>query len=427
VRSNVFVVGLDEHNARILHELPDAAEYRFHPLLSFEQLRDRAEIPLPELLDAAQGQVESFDGPVHAVIGFWDFPVSTMLPILCRRLGLRWTSLESVVKCEHKYWCRLEQQRVIDEYPRFGLVDLDGAAELPAGLRYPVWLKPVRSFCSALAFRVENHRQLRAAAAAIREGVGRVGTPFQFVLDQLDLPPEMTGVGGSACLAEEAAVGAQVTIEGFSFHGDVRVYGVVDSIQCPGIPSFLRYQYPSALPSEVTARMADISRRVIRRIGLDDITFNIEYFWDAARDTITLLEVNPRHSQSHAELFARVDGMANHHCMLALALGREPRMPHRAGRDAVAAKWFVRHHADGVVRRVPSAAEIEGVRRAVPGCAIDVGVRPGDRLSELRDQDSYSYQLASVHVGAADEKELTRKFERCVAGLPFEIDAVGPG
>jgi hypothetical protein len=116
-------------------------------LLSFEQLRDRAEIPLPELLDAAQGQVKSFDGPVHAVIGFWDFPVSTMLPILCRRLGLRWTSLESVVKCEHKYWCRLEQRQVIDEYPRFGLVDLDRAAELPAGLRYPVWLKPVRSFC----------------------------------------------------------------------------------------------------------------------------------------------------------------------------------------------------------------------------------------------------------------------------------------
>jgi hypothetical protein len=57
------------------------------------------------------------------------------------------------------------------------------------------------------------------------------------VLDQLDLPPEMTGVGGSACLAEEAAVGAQVTIEGFSFHGDVRVYGVVNSIHSlPGIP-----------------------------------------------------------------------------------------------------------------------------------------------------------------------------------------------
>ena len=82
-------------------------------------------IPLPDLLAEAQQQVEAFDGPVHAIIGFWDFPVSTMVPMLCERLGLRWASLESVVKCEHKYWSRLEQRRVIDEYPRFGLVDLD--------------------------------------------------------------------------------------------------------------------------------------------------------------------------------------------------------------------------------------------------------------------------------------------------------------
>jgi hypothetical protein len=76
---------------------------------------------------------------------------------------------------------------------------------------------------------------------------------------------------------------------------------------------------------------------------------------------------------------------------------------------------------------VPTTAEIERVRHAVPGCYIGIDVRPGDRLSELRDHDSYSYQLASIHVGAADEEELTHKFERCVAGLPFEIDAVGPG
>jgi hypothetical protein len=31
---NVFVLGLDEHNERILRELPDAEQYRFHSLLS---------------------------------------------------------------------------------------------------------------------------------------------------------------------------------------------------------------------------------------------------------------------------------------------------------------------------------------------------------------------------------------------------------
>jgi hypothetical protein len=422
VVENVFVLGLDEHNEQVLADLPDADRYRFHPLLTIEELQYNEEIPVPELLDKAQRQIEEFGEPVHALIGFWDFPVSTMVPILARRTGLRSASLESVVKCEHKYWSRLEQQQVIDAYPRFGLVDLDGAPALPDALRFPVWLKPVKSFSSDLAFHVADERELQDAAAEIREGIGRVGEPFQFVLDQLDLPREIAEAGGSACLAEEAATGAQVTVEGYSYGGDVHAYGIVDSVTCDDSPSFLRFQYPSSIPAGVADRMIDISKRVIGRIGLSDTTFNIEYFWDADRDEIALLEVNPRHSQSHAELFAQVDGITNHHTMLELALGRRPRLPRREGPYAVSAKWFLRRSTDGRALRVPTAEEIERVERDVPGCTVDVIVEPGDRLSELHDQDSYSYKIANIYVGAGDTAELTAKYERCVAALPFEFD-----
>ena len=419
---NVFVVGLNDHSAAVLSRLPDAERYRFHRLLSSDELLFSDTIPLPDLLAEAQRQVEAFDGPVHALIGFWDFPVSTMVPMLCKRLGLRWASLESVVKCEHKYWSRLEQRRVIDEYARFGLVDLDDEPALPEGLRYPVWVKPVKSVSSALAYRVEDRQQLGKAVAAIREGIGRMGEPFDFVLSHLQLPHEVSGIGGRACLAEEAASGAQVTVEGYSYQGDVHVYGTVDSITCPDSSSFLRYQYPSALPSAVTQRMAELSERVIRHIGLDGITFNIEYFWNPDDDTIILLEVNPRHSQSHAELFEQVDGLANHDHMLQLALGREPRPRHGQGPFDIAAKWFVRRVADGVARRVPTAQEIEQVERSIPGCIVDVTVKTGDRLSELYDQDSYSYAVANVYLGADDEDELIRKYEHALGGLPFEFE-----
>jgi hypothetical protein len=420
--TNVFVLGLDDHNADILARLPDAESYRFHPLLTVAELLHGDTIPVPELLDSAERVVRSFDGPVHALIGFWDFPVSTMIPLLTQRLGLPWTSLESVLKCEHKYWSRLEQQQVIEEYPRFGLLDLDGEPALPAGLRYPVWVKPVKSASSTLAFRATDDGELATALDRIRDGIGRVGEPFGFVLGHVSLPPELTGVGGRVCLVEEAAAGAQVTVEGYSFRGEVHVYGVVDSITCPDSTSFLRYQYPSALPPAVTDRMAELTDRVISRVGLDGITFNIEFFWDEERDAVTLLEINPRHSQSHAELFERVDGVANHDCMLQLALGREPRPPHRAGRYPLAAKWFVRRTADGVARRVPSAEDIARVQRDVPGCTVELAVAVGDRLSELANQDSYSYEIANVYLGADDEDELHRNFERAVAGLPFEFD-----
>jgi hypothetical protein len=420
---NVFVVGLDEHNEELLHDLPDAERYRFHQLLSYEEIYGE-EIRLPGLLDKAQRELESFDGSVDAIIGFWDFPVSTMLPILRARFGLPGPPLEEVVKCEHKYWSRLEQQKVIDEYPRFALVDPGRDQDPPVGLNYPLWVKPVKSFASMLAFGVGNREEFREALTQIRSGIDWVAEPFDALLAHVDLPPEIAAVGGHACLAEEAITGQQVTLEGYRFQGEVHIYGVVDSVRYENSPSFLRYQYPSALPTEVSLRMAEIARKVIMGVGLDGTPFNIEFFWEPENDTIKLLEVNPRHSQSHAELFEQVDGASSHQVMLRLALGRDPELPRRQGSYQVAAKWFLRRFSDGMVRHPPTAEEIDRVQREIPGVTVELSVQAGDRLSELHRQDSYSYRLASVWIGAADEAELTTKFAQIAVALPFQIDNV---
>ena len=79
-----------------------------------------------------------------------------MVPILCDRFGLPSKPLVSVVRCEHKYWSRLEQQKVIDEYPGFDLIDVhDPSAKLPQHVTYPAWLKPIKSFSSEGAHRVD--------------------------------------------------------------------------------------------------------------------------------------------------------------------------------------------------------------------------------------------------------------------------------
>ncbi|HEX5568448.1 MAG TPA: ATP-grasp domain-containing protein [Streptomyces sp.] len=420
-QANVFVIGLDEENLRTLRDVPHAVDYRFHPLLSIEELQ-HGEIPVAELLDKAQKELDAFDGSIDAIVGYWDFPVSTLVPILAERYGTRATSLESVVKCEHKYWSRLEQRKVIDEHPRFALVDLDGDLRPPEGLRFPMWLKPVKSFSSELAFGVADEEEFRAAAARIREGVTRIGRPFEFILDRLDLPPEIAEAGGQACLAEESLSGVQAAVEGYVYDGEVTVYGVLDSINYPDTSCFLRHQYPSALPEPVVRRLRDVSERVIRRIGMDWATFSIEFFYDARNDAISLLEINPRHSQSHAELFEYVDGVPNHHCMLSLALGRDPELPYRQGPYRLAAKWYHRQFTDGLVRRVPTAEEIERVEREVPGVRITVKPGEGQRLSDMPGQDSYSYELAHVFVGADSEEEMRAKYDHCVASLPFEFD-----
>ena len=419
---NIFVLGLDELNLEVLEALPRAPRYRFHRLLTIEELQHGEEIRLDGLLDEATRQLEAFTGSVDAVVGYWDFPVSSMVPILCERFGLRAASLESVLKCEHKYWSRLEQQKVTDAHPRFALLDLGEEEPTAPDLQYPFWVKPVKSFSSELAHRVDDEDSLGAALTSIREGIGRVGKPFDAVLGKVDLPPEIEAAGGQACLAEEAISGVQVTVEGYSLDGDITIYGMVDSLSYPGTSSFLRFQYPSKLPESVTDRMVDVTRRVIAQVGLDATTFNVEFFWDREQDSIAVLEVNPRHSQSHAKLFEHVDGMPNHMCMVELALGMDPGLPHRRGTYGIAAKWFLRRFADGTVRRCPSAEEIEQVERQFPGTTVDLVAQQGDRLSELHDQDSYSYKLANIYMGAADEDELVEKYDACVAALPFAFD-----
>nr|WP_199430040.1 ATP-grasp domain-containing protein [Qaidamihabitans albus] len=404
---------------RTLHDVPGSVHYRFHGLLSVEEVQS-GEIPVADLIEKAERQLDEFDGEIGAIIGYWDFPVSTMVPILCRRYGLPSADLEPVVKCEHKYWSRLEQQNVIDEYPSFAVVDLADPRR-PENVGYPMWLKPVKSFSSELAFKVSDDTEFGDAAREMAEGIDRVGKPFETIMERLDLPPEIAEVGGQACLAEEAMSGQQAATEGYVYNGDIVVYGTLDSLNYPGTSSFQRHQYPSQLPEPMVRRMRAVSEKVIRQVGLDNSTFSIEFFCRRDTGDVRLLEINARHSQSHAELFEYVDGVPNHYCMLSLGLGRDPALPSREGPYALAAKWYYRRFGDALVERVPTGQEIADLGGRIPGVVVDVQAPEGRRLSTMPAQDSYSYELAYIYVGADDEEELERKYEQAVAALHFEF------
>lgn len=416
---NVFVLGLDDHNHEALRALPGADAYRFLPLLDLAELA-QGELDMPAFLAKAERQLESFDGSVDGIIGYWDFPVSSLLPLLCERRGLPHAPLDAIVRCEHKYWSRLEQRAVVpDVVPRFAEVDLDDT-RVPAGLSYPLWVKPVKAFSSQLAFRVTNDEEYEHARERIRDGAGRVGEPFQWVMDQVRLPPEVAEAGGTAGLAEEEAQGQQLTVEGYVHGSTPHIYGVIDSRCYPGTSSFLCYEYPSRQPEEVREQLIELTERVISRMGLDNTAFNVEYFHDPADGSITLLEINPRHSQSHATMFENVDGMANHDAVLRIALGEEPGHSSE-GEYAFAAKWFLRRFRDGFVRSLPSEEEITRIQRQVPGVHIEVTAHQGEWLSELPGQDSYSFELADIFVGASDAEEAERKYRECEHALRFDI------
>ena len=103
---NVFVVGLNAMNAERLTRLRGVEDVVFHPLLTSEAVSDTQEFDIPAMLREAEATLDAFDGSIDAIVGYIDFPVSTMLPLLCAKYGTRNASLESLLKCEHKYWSR---------------------------------------------------------------------------------------------------------------------------------------------------------------------------------------------------------------------------------------------------------------------------------------------------------------------------------
>ncbi|MDI4639089.1 MULTISPECIES: ATP-grasp domain-containing protein [Halomonadaceae] len=426
----IFVVGLNDFNRARLEQLPGAEGCEFHGIIPPADVYDTEVFDIADMLSRAGDELDAFDGPIDAIIGYMDFPVSTMLPILCRRFGTRTTSLESLLKCEHKFWSRLVQRQVIpDAIPAFTAIDPfdDQALDVirAAGLYFPFFLKPIKSSGSRLGFRIDSPEDFAHAIERLREDIGLIATPFNTVLDHALLPPEIAAVEGHFCMAEEIIGGWQCTVEGYVFEGEVVSYGIVDSLRYPQVLSFFHYRYPSLLPSDVQAQMKDLTERVMTHIGYDNAAFNIEYFWDEVQNRVWLLEINTRISQSHCDLFEKVDGISNQQVSLDLGLGRRPAMPYRQGEFPIAALFFYRvFFVDARVTQVPSEEELAALEAEFPGTLITLQVAPGQQLSSMPEQDAYSFALACIWMGGQNAEALLANYESLSSRLNFAFDDV---
>lgn len=433
---NIFVVGLEPFNQRLLETIaPD--RYRFLPLFEYAEVEHPPGQEYPSLDDLVERALDTFarqEGGADAVIGYWDLPTSLVVPLVARAAGLPGAPLEAVAKCEHKYWSRLEQAEALgDMVPRFQAIDPfadDPSADLE--IDYPFWLKPIKAHSSFLGFYIDGPETLRSHLPQIREQIWIMARPMNEFMAHVDAPDEIRAVNGYHCIAEEiVSQGFQCTLEGFGYGDEIEIFGVVDSIRSGKHHScFARYQYPSKLPGSVQARMAEAAKRFMRHIGYRGAAFNIEFFWNSDDDSIHVLEINSRISKSHSPLFLFVDGATNQKVVVELALGRRPQLPHRAGDHALAAKFMLRYFENGIVERAPRPRDIERVQHAHPEALVRVFARDGMRLSELALQDSYSYEVAEIFLGADRQKALLDEYLHVCEILDFRVrplsEAGGP-
>jgi len=378
---------------------------------------DGAADPIAEV---ARICAEIGDRVIAAVVSTDDYPGSALAAVLAKELGRPGPDPKVNLICQHKYWSRVAQARFVPEaVPPFWPIDVADNAAFPDGIAFPVFVKPVKSFFSIGAQRIDSTVELTELKHRWAEL-----DDFFLPLERLLEREARIEIGGGRLIAEGLLEGEQVTIEGYAYGGEVNVLGVVDSILFPGTLAFSRFEYPSALPEDIQERMADIARRAMRGLSFDNGLFNIEMMYDAFSDRIAIIEINPRMASQFADLYEKVDGTNAYEILLDVGTGVRPTPKRRRGPYQFAASCVLRTFQDCVVAALPSAEQIAELECCHPDLRVELHATAGRKLSdELQDGASFRYGI--VNLGGSSRTEVLKRFEDCRARLGFILLPIG--
>ena len=370
---------------------------------------DGAADPIAEI---ARIREEIADRDIAAIVSTDDYPGAALAAVFAAELGLPGPDPKASLICQSKYLSRLAQRRLVpDAVPPFWPIDVAERAPLPDGLAFPAFVKPMKSFFSIGAQRIETAAEL----GEVKRKWAKLDA-FFMPLDRLLWRHEGVEIGTTRLIAEGLLEGAQVTVEGYAYGGDVHILGVVDSIFFPGTLAFSRFDYPSALPVAVQERMGDIAGRLMSGLGFDNGMFNVEMVYDARDDRIAIIEINPRMASQFADLYEKVDGTNAYDVLLDLGMGMRPTPKRRQGKYRFAASCVLRTFEDRVVTALPCEERLAEIERAYADIRIEIHATVGRRLSdELQDGTSFRYGIVSL--GGRDRADVLSSFEMCQAEL----------
>ncbi len=225
------------------------------------------------------------DKNIDGIIGTHDYPGSIIAAILAGKLGLCGVKPEVILNCQHKYESRISQSELAPEaVPKFYITDPFESGLAPP-LDFPFFIKPVKSFFSIFAIRINDIQEYKNYISGVKKHIKDFSRPF----DQLFKICGKSSFGSGGLIVEEVLQGKQVTLEGYVAGKKFEMIGITDSIMYPGTISFKRFEYPSSLDPSVKKRMASIAEKFVTGIGFSDGIFNMEFFYDSRDDSIKMV------------------------------------------------------------------------------------------------------------------------------------------
>lgn len=389
----------------------------FDDLLGENPALDMKPMDIAKLLDETVQR--HYDDNLAGITSGVGYPGMSATAVLTERLDLPGPKPSPILLCEHKYYCRVKQSKIVPSAtPEYHLIDPKNLKPIDKISMFPGFLKPVKSCMSKNAYRIKDRDELRQRA---KESL----LPELFILPFNDLVRLHTDweLNANYLLYEELLDGHQVSLEGFVYRGEVTVMGIIDAIMFPGTFSFKRFQYPSSLPQEILLRMEQIAATFIKGIGYDNAMFNMEMIYNPKKDTVHIIEINPKIASQFPDLFEKVDGSNSYEVMMRIALGMEPGFVRGHGQFRIAASCVLRTFDDQIVRQVPDQDNVKSVEDRFPGAMVQVIATKGKKLSDQL-QDAHSYRYGLINMGADSEDDLVRDFENASKMLNYQLEPV---
>lgn len=416
----VFPTSWDE---RQFAALPQELRARYE--LVYDEPRDddvRWDLDVNAWIEA---RARRWRGELDGVLSSSDYPGALVAAVLAAELGLPGAPPASVLRAAHKYQSRLLQRALCPAaVPRFALFDPREENSWPT--EFPCFVKPVKASFSLFARRVEDAQALRALATSA--ALGDFQSYYVRLFEELARRHADFEPAAHLFLAEEPLRGAQVTVEGWVQDGVAHVLGIVDTSFHPGTASFARFDYPSQLPDEVQTRMAELACAVAEAHGLERTLFNLELFYDAENERLSIIELNPRLCGQFGDLYAKVDGLSGFALALALACGETPEVRHRAGPFAHSASVPLRTFQSVRVRCAPDAERQRAVEARFPGTLVWSEAVPGSEFvvgPEIEDGASVRYGV--INLGARSRAHVADACAAVVHELGYELEPLGAG
>jgi biotin carboxylase len=373
-------------------------------------------------------RARAWRGRLDGVTSTSDYPGAVVAAALAEALALPGAGARGVLGAAHKLHSRQVQRAAAPEaVPDFAV--FDPADEHSWPVEFPCFVKPVRGSFSLFARRMRDREDLLAFARS--PALAEYRAHYVRLFDDLCARYARFEHGARAFLAEELVGGAQATVEGWIDARGAHVLGVVDTLFHPGTTSFAGFHYPSHLPGAVQERMGRIACDVARALRLGPTLFNVEFFHDAARERVSLIEINPRVCGQFADLYEKVDGTSGLELALALASGAEPAVRRGAGRFRAAASIPLRVFQPARLARAPEPALQREVERRHPGTLVWSDWRSGELLQVASDvEDGQSVRYGVVNLGGASRCDIQEGLAAIVRELAFEFappEAPPPG